>query len=308
MLRLTALLLFLPVLVFSQDTVSADSSSFFAPSRSFNAKRTWIVAGTETALAGGNLVVLNSFWYRNYPRSSFHFFNDNSEWLQMDKAGHVLTCYYTGRIGMNLLRWGGVEGKKSIWFGGLTGFVFQGTIEMLDAYSAQWGFSTGDLAANTLGAGLLIGQEYAWKEQRITLKFSSHRTDFPVYRPDLLGRTRMEQIIKDYNGQTIWISANIAAFLKKETKIPGWLNLAFGYSAEGMTGGRENAPVYNASGNAVDFPRYRQYYLSLDVDLTRLPGQSPFVKMLTGAFGFIKIPAPALAFDRQGFGAYWLYY
>ncbi|TND10001.1 MAG: putative periplasmic lipoprotein [Bacteroidetes bacterium] len=225
----------------------------------------------------------------------------------MDKAGHAMTCYYTGRIGMNLLRWSGVKEKKAVWFGGLTGFVYLGAIEMLDGFSSGWGFSSGDMAANTLGTALLIGQEYAWKDQRIALKFSSHKTDFPVYRPELLGETRLQQVLKDYNGQTYWLSVNIASFLKKETKVPAWLNLAFGYSAEGMTGGKENAVTYNASGNIIDFPRYRQYYLSFDIDLTKIAGQSPFMRALTQTFGFIKIPAPTLAFDRQGFGAYWIY-
>ena len=42
-----------------------------------NKKRLAIVAGTEAFLYGGSLVGLNELWYKDYPRSSFHLFNDN---------------------------------------------------------------------------------------------------------------------------------------------------------------------------------------------------------------------------------------
>ena len=35
-----------------------------------------------------------------YPKSKFHFINDNREWLQMDKFGHAMTSYYTGYLGV----------------------------------------------------------------------------------------------------------------------------------------------------------------------------------------------------------------
>ena len=44
----------------------------------------------------------------------------------------------------------------------------------MDGFSDHWGFSWGDYAANVLGTSLLIGQELAWNEQRIQLKYSTH--------------------------------------------------------------------------------------------------------------------------------------
>ena len=44
------------------------------------------------------LVGFNELWYKNYPKSNFHFVNDNSSWLQMDKFGHAATSYYGGVI------------------------------------------------------------------------------------------------------------------------------------------------------------------------------------------------------------------
>src|ERR1043166_9398894 len=54
----------------------------------FSKKRFSVVIGTEAALYSGSLLALNQLWYKDYPRRSFHFFDDNNEWLQMDKCGH----------------------------------------------------------------------------------------------------------------------------------------------------------------------------------------------------------------------------
>jgi len=283
-----------PIVNYSSQLSIADSSS------QLNNKRLALVLSTEFVLYGGSLIGLNELWYKNYPRSSFHFFDDNSEWLQMDKIGHVTTSYYIGRVGVGLLKWSGVERKKAIWYGGMLGSLYQSTIEVLDAYSKEWGFSIGDFAANTLGSLLVVGQELAWDEQRVTLKFSFQKSEFAPYRPNLLGKNIQENILKDYNGQTYWLSINPSSFMKKDTKFPSWLNIAFGYGANGMTGGKINPPFFDINSNQLYFNRYRQYYLSLDVDLTRIKTKSLFLKTVFQTIGFIKIPAPALEFNRNG--------
>ena len=70
------------------------------------------------------LVGLNQLWYANYPKSDFHFINDNREWLQMDKMGHMTTSYYSGVAGIKAYQWTGMSQKKAIWYGGLTGTFF----------------------------------------------------------------------------------------------------------------------------------------------------------------------------------------
>ena len=54
-------------------------------------KRIWIVVASQAALWTGSFIALNKAWYADYPKQSFHFFNDWSEWQQMDKAGHAWT-------------------------------------------------------------------------------------------------------------------------------------------------------------------------------------------------------------------------
>lgn len=268
-------------------------------------KRLITVLGSESVVYAGSLIGLNALWYKDYPRSAFHTFNDANEWLQMDKCGHATTSYTIGRIGIGLLRWSGVKEKKAIWFGGILGSVYQTTIEILDGYSAKWGFSWSDVGANTAGSLLCIGQELAWKQQRIQLKYSYHSTVYPLYRPNVLGSTFTEQWLKDYNGQSYWLSFNLASFMRKDTRFPSWLNLAVGYGAEGMTGGAYNPPYIDGKGKQVYFDRYRQFYLSFDADLSRIKTKSKFLHVVLQSFGVIKLPAPALVFSKHGVTGNW---
>lgn len=271
-----------------------------------NKKRLFFITGTEAILYTGSLCALNELWYKDYPRSSFHFFNDNKEWLQMDKVGHITTSYYIGRVGIGLFKWAGMERKKAIWYGGMLGSVYQTTIEILDAYSANWGFSIGDFAANTSGSFLVVAQELLWNEQRMVLKYSFQQSKFAHYRPNLLGSNLKENILKDYNGQTYWLSVNPASFMRKQHFFPRWLNVAIGYGAEGMTGGMQNPLIMDQEGQALDFERYRQWYVSLDIDLTRIKTRSVFLKTLFTTIGFVKIPCPALELDKRGIRGNWI--
>jgi len=300
-------LLFVIYLLIECSAVAQDTSiSFFAPDTSFNKKRFTYVVATEASLYGSSLIGLNTLWFKNYQQSSFHFFNDNKEWLQMDKAGHAFSCYNVGLAGIELYRWSGVSNKKAIWYGGSIGLAYMITIETMDGLSSGWGFSWGDITANTAGLLLDVGQELAWKKQRVTLKYSFRQSPYAQYRPSQLGNNVVEQLIKDYNGQIEWCSVNIASFIKKENKFPKWLNVALGYGGNGMIGGFINPVVYDRSGNQIFFERYRQFYLSLDMDLRNIKTKSHFVNTLFKTFGFIKFPAPSLEFNKHGTKGHWL--
>jgi len=287
----------IPICIGINCSTQNDSLNFFTPSKQFNPRRFKGVVISEGLLSSLSLIALNNLWYSNFPRSSFHFINDNDEWLQIDKVGHAVSAYYTGKVGMDLLKWSGVERKKAIGYGGSLGFMFLTAVEILDGFPVEWGFSAGDLVANMLGSALLIGQEFGWNEQRIVLKYSFHKTTIAKYRPQLLGSNLAENLLKDYNGQTYWISANIHSFLHKESRFPKWLNISFGYGAYGMTGGSSNPT--DVDGKPIPyFERFRQHYLSLDIDLTRISTRSKLLKTCFSTFGFIKVPFPTLEYNR----------
>lgn len=285
-------LCFIPLMVFSQSGIN----SFLTPSDTLNKKRLKTLVITEAAVASVALIGLNQLWYADYPRSDFRFINDNTEWLQMDKMGHVFSSYHLGSFGADALKWSGASRKSQLIYGSTLGFVFLAAVEVMDGYSANWGASSGDLIANAAGTGLYVSQELLWKEQRIVPKFSFHPTPYASARPNVLGSTLQEQILKDYNGQTYWLSANIHSFAKSST-LPKWLNIAVGYGAEGMITGTDELV------NTIFLPereRYRQFYLSLDVDLTKIKTKSHFVKTILTVFNSIKIPAPTIEIRGSG--------
>jgi len=272
--------------VFSQNKLD----NFLKPSDSLNKKRQQTVVISEAVVASGILVGLNQLWYADYPKSDFHFINDNSEWLQMDKAGHVFSSYHLGRAGAELLQWSGAGKKNQLVYGAGLGFAFLTAVEVFDGFSSQWGASVGDVVANASGTALYVSQELIWKEQRITPKFSFHTTQYANYRPEVLGSSFTEQILKDYNGQTYWLSVNLYSFAK-DSKIPKWLNLALGYGAEGMiTGDRQNETLFSTPNTQ----RFRQFYLSLDVDLTKIKTKSHFLKTIFSVLNTVKIPSPTI--------------
>lgn len=275
------------------------------PADSLNVARRNAVVITQTALAATVLVGLNELWYADYPRSNFRYVNDNAEWLQMDKAGHVFSAYHLGNFGKNSLAWSGVSKKNQLIYGATLGFGFLTAVEVMDGYSSNWGASLGDVAANATGTALLVSQQLLWKEQRIVPKFSFHTTPYASARPNVLGSSLNEQILKDYNGQTYWLSANLHSFFKA-SKIPTWLNVAIGYGGEGMITGNEELV------NTVFLPeseRFRQFYFSFDADLTKIKTKSHFLKTVFEIFNTIKIPAPTFEINSRGdFTFHYLYF
>jgi hypothetical protein len=278
----------------AQDTTDV-RISFFENAPEYSKSRAKIFTLGTAGLFASSMTGLYTLWYKNTERSSFHLFNDNREWMQMDKAGHVVTSYYLGKKAHGLMKWSGFDDKKATWYGGNVGLFVLSSVEVFDGFSKEWGFSMGDMTANTAGAALFIGQQQAWNEQRIILKYSFHQTEYAQHRPNVLGKDLKEQLLKDYNGQTYWLSANISSFIQRENKFPVWINIAAGYGAEGMTGG-----FVNVTDATPEFERYRQYYLSLDVDLSRLPLKKGFAKTLLSTINFIKIPFPAVEFNSKG--------
>lgn len=300
------LLFFTFLLIFSLTSFAQQHASFWEKSDTLNTKRRNAVYITEASLSALTLVGMHQLWYANYDSSSFHSINDSNDWLQMDKIGHAMGAYYVGKTGMNVLDWAGESKKNQLLYGATLGFGFLSVVEIFDGFSKEWGFSPSDIAANAAGTGLLIGQELLWNEQRILMKYSFHTTKYANQRPELLGENFLEQTLKDYNGQTYWLSTNIWSFAK-ESNFPKWLNVAFGYGADGMISGRDDYPIQTSLVNRPE--RVRQFYLSLDVDLTKIKTESKFLQTLFSTINFIKIPAPTLEISTNGKSKFhWIYF
>jgi len=265
------------------------------------------------------MVGLSQLWYSEFEQGPFRFYNDWGEWQHIDKAGHLFTTYVESRWAYEVFRWTGVKRKKAIWWGAGVGMLFQASVEVLDGFSEEWGFSIPDIAFNTLGSAAFVSQELLWQEQRISFKVSSSWETYPDVTVssingeaemtlreranDLYGTFYVETFLKDYNRMTIWASANISSFLPENSRFPRWLNIAVGYGAANMYGGYDNE--WTTQDNDFElpttaYPRYQQFYLSPDIDLTRIRTKSRGLKLLFGVLNTIKIPAPALELNSRG--------
>lgn len=289
----TVVLVFFVLFCFQQKTFAQTYSG-----SSFNNTRFKTVIVAESAIATIGIIGLHYLWYKKFPHSRFHFFNDNAEWLNMDKAGHATTAYNISSIQYNMMRWSGVKNNQAIWIGGLTAFGFQTIIEIFDGFSQKWGFSKMDMVANILGTTLFMSQQFAFNEQRIQLRYSFHSTLFSKLNPDELGKNRWQRWLKDYNGQTYWLSINPASFMNKTKGFPKWLNAAFGYGGEGMIGAVNNPS--NINNKVIPYyKRYRQYYFSIDGDLMKLGNANALYKTLLSLPNIIKLPAPTIEFRKD---------
>ncbi|MFN8354501.1 MAG: DUF2279 domain-containing protein [Spirosomataceae bacterium] len=265
--------------------------------KTINKKRLKTIVYTEGGMYVAGLAYMSLLWYKDSNWRGLTFFNDNTEWEQVDKFGHLYTSYQLGERGYYALRWAGVPKGKALLYGGTLGLIALTPVEVLDGFTDDYGFSAPDMLANTIGTALFIGQEALFDEQIIKVKWSYHFTDYPLLTPNQLGRTIPQRILKDYNGHTYWFSANLYSAFGKQLNIPKWLCISVGYGAEGMW-----HKFFNPSGyQGIILPyaeRRPQYYLSVDVDLNKIPTRNRFLKKVFQQLNLLKIPAPALEWNR----------
>ena len=292
MKRLNRFFIFL-VLVSPFYTLAQDSLKYNGINKK---KLTYLSASTGLAYSA-SLFALHNLWYKDFEKQSFHFFNDNNEWKQMDKAGHFFSAFQLSYTSSKALQWTGVTQHKSDLIGAIAGFALLLPIEIFDGYSAAYGASVGDLAANALGAGFYLTQQHVWNEVRIYPKVSFQRTPYAPLRPEVLGDSFVTELFKDYNGQTMWLSFDIDKFMK----FPKWLNIAVGYGAEGMVYARDAQNIANG------YQANRQFYFALDPDLTTIKSKSKVIRTALFLANMIKLPAPSLEIGK-GKQKFYLFY
>ncbi len=333
---ISILFVLLPLGLLAQKQEGADfaqakntkTNLFLTPSDTFNKKRFYVSIGAGAGLYGAFSVGLWQAWYKDSELTTFHTFNDWNEWQQVDKMGHLYTAYNYSRWAYQGARWTGMKRRPAAWASAGVGMLLQTTTEVMDGYAQKWGFSWGDMTFNVLGSALFVGQELGWKEQRITMKVSSNPQKYPDLTfsgvghngtvsirertQSLYGTSFAERFIKDYNAQVNWLSFNIKSFAPA-SKVPNWLNVAVGYGAGNMVAGHgyswtdKDGLRYAVDPNVL--PRYRQYFLSTDIELSRLPIKGRLWRTLLYGIHHIKFPGPALEYNTLGqLKMHWLFW
>ena len=289
--RIIAIFLFFCTLTCSAQTQPQDSVT--------SKKRIRNLAIATGVVYTGSLVWLSNQWYSDFEKQSFHFFNDAKQWKQVDKAGHLYGAFQLQSVSYQALQWTGMNKEKSLLWSAVSSFGFMATIEILDGFSAEYGASATDLVANTIGIGLYTGQRLLWDDIRIHPKFSFRRSPYAELRPDVLGDGLAHEILKDYNGQSYWLSFDLSEFIP--SRFPKWLNFAVGYGAGEMIFATDAANV------EAGLDPYRQWYLAVDIDVSHIKSRSSFVNTMLFFVNMVRIPAPALELSRKNVEFHWLY-
>ena len=282
--------------LFSQDTLRTKVDKNF-----------YKFLAAEGVVLSGAILYLKHEWYHDKKRVPFHFYDDFKGWNQVDKLGHFYVSYLESNVGYSIFKKFNFSEKKALYFGGFQGLILETPIEFLDAYYQGWGFSVSDLVANTLGSVFFIMQQKIFNEQIIKPKLSFSKSIYASEANGLLGKKSLiSQFVYDYNGYTYWFSFSPKKIFKFK-KVPKWLNLAIGYGANGMLGEFENKSMYKGE-EIPSFKRYRQFYLSLDIDFSKIRTKSRFVNKIFDGLSYIKIPLPTLELSNKKMKGYFFYF
>lgn len=284
------------------------AQSFFEPTNSLNKKRVTVAHASAATLYSASMIGLYQIWYKNQEALGFQFFDDSKDWLQMDKLGHTYTAYWMQNRTYNIYRWAGMKQKNALWWSAGFSALYMNTFEIMDGFSQDYGFSVADVAANTLGIGLFSSQQALWGDQYLLMKFSYTHSPFAKYRPNLLGSTGPERLLKDYNGQTYWFSLNIGKITPEHWHIPDWLCLSAGYSISEKLKSDSKIYTVNFENQDYTFNAYRRYFVSLDIDLSKLPVKKHWLKTLLSNLNMIKIPLPTLELSERNAPKFYAFY
>lgn len=303
---------FLPLFVSAQ--LNRDENpNFFEPVDSFHKSRFYTTLSAGVVGYSATMYGLNNIWFKNSKTTSFYFYNDWYEWRNMDKFGHAYTAYMETDLIHRMARWTGIPDRKSMWLAAGAANMFQLSIEVLDGFNEKWGFSFWDLGFNVGGSALYVGQELLWDEQRIRLKYSVYPRSYSndivpslnnignqTYKErasQLYGNGLASRILKDYNGQTYWLSINPSKF---NIPHPDWLNWSFGISVENIYGGYSNQWINEGVQYNPTSPRKTVLYFSPDINWTAFKGENSFINTIFHLLNYLKTPAPAVSLDTNG--------
>ena len=223
-------------------------------------------------------------------KSDMHVINDwwNGYAMEVDKAAHAFAGQSMARLAAESFEWTGMTRTQALFWGGVTSLATLSQVEVLDGYTAKFGFSTADYAANIAGAFFPLAQEMWPPLKMVTFKISYHTRRFEEHGNN-------GNILEDYDRQTYWLALNLKEALPRPVSgvVPAWLGIAAGY-------GVENA--FASSG------RMREYYLALDIDPTRANVGPGWLSRALAPLRYVHLPSPAIRFREDGTRFFALYF
>lgn len=235
-----------------------------------------IIGGTMIA-AMGTIAIYQSNGYWKDNRAPFHFREDLSYSLWVDKVAHFWDTALLGIILAKSFEWAGMDEGEAVWWGAGSSLLFNTYTEVQDGLSL-WGFDRVDWLADVGGAGWLVGKHYWPAMEPFDLKWSY----IPSQNLDKAGAFAGQRhlIFDDYEGFTFWLSIKVNSLLPENAKPywPDFLAIAVGYGARDIL-----------------LDPHQVWYLSFDWDMEKvIPQDTWFLRALSQTLNYIHFPAPAV--------------
>ena len=253
-----------------------------------HATRLWLMGGTMAVANAAIAVYFFETYYNDEfaTRAPFHTFNDwyNAD-LNVDKVGHIWSAQAYAQAMYHMFRWANMDQTASMYWSSGLAFFFQLEMEITDGLFEKWGFSWWDIAANTIGAVWPNLQRVYPALRPVMLKMSYHPSA-------AVNKGWVEHdYLRDYDGFTYWLAVSVEDLLPAAAKPwwPDWLGVAVGYGANQTMLGEK---IYN-SRNGVGQGE-QEWYIALDYDLRKLPGDTAFLRWLKESLNIFHLPAPAI--------------
>jgi hypothetical protein len=181
-----------------------------------------------------------AWWTRKGDATGFTFMNEGAFSLDTyaggaDKMGHYYAAYLMNRGFAGILEWGGFPRTGSIITATALTTAFLTAVEYKDAYHLRYGWSWGDIIANSSGQGVALALMLVPPlDEMLSTKimyfpssdfFHALSTDGPLNTPE------------DYTGQTYLFSYHLGSlpFVKRNKDLSAlrYVDLSVGYGTRG---------------------------------------------------------------------------
>jgi hypothetical protein len=243
---------------------------------------------TMLAVAGAGVFTAMHIYYKNTwwkeQRRFFKFAEDGYYARNMDKFSHIYTANFFTVATAEAYEWTGIKPKNALLYGAITAMAYETYIEINDGFAPNWGFDWIDMGSNIFGATYPFLQNLVPPLKNINFKWS-FKTSW------IKGKvTNKNDLLDDYTNMTFWVSISPEGLLPNSIAkyYPGFLAIAVGMSIKGAS---------HVTGSTKAFP---EWFLSLDYDLNKLPGNTPFLIKLKKILNFYHFPAPAVRVSPSG--------
>jgi hypothetical protein len=211
-----------------------------------------VFGGTVVVMGAIHWVYTKAWWWQD--RGPFHVAIDNEYALMLDKAGHFTAWNWVADGYSEVYRWAGWSKKSAAWSALGTAFLLHLWTEGHEGFSRYFGFDTYDVVAGMIGASLIVAREYWPWLYNIHSRVAFFPTNYSASDP----------FMNDYHGQKFWL----------DVRVIGSLCLSIGVNL--------NDPKEGVM--------YRQLWLSVDIDWTKVFGESVWTRTLN----HVKLIFPAV--------------